>query len=256
VTDFRTSMTTLEIDAPQLRATQLIARPGTLPTVTIPMAGSSFPDVDGIWRHLGEAAEFFGVPMPTVDDLGAAIAAFAERARRGAGPALIAATVTIAETDGASQVLVTGAAVTPLTGEPVRIECGRPMPPPLLATDPWWRRMAARTTSRAEADRCERWLNADGYADGLCDGRPVLGALVLEVDGAVVGVENSEPTSILDQMARCGAITEIDRVDDGPTDAHRVWWLSPRYRIHPVSEIHGRRLPIDPDAVPSFARWS
>jgi hypothetical protein len=256
VTDFRMSMTTQEIDAPQLRATQLIASPGSLPTITVPMSGSSLPDVDGTWRHLSEPAEFFGVRMPGLDDLVAAITAFVTTTSKGASPVLITATVTIAETDDAPHILVTGSAVTPMRGEPVRVDGDLPMPAQPRATDPWWRRMAARTTSRAEADRRERWLNGRGYADGMSDGQPVLGALVFETSGEIVGVENSEPTSILDQLTQCGVIAVIDRVTECPAGADRAWWLSPRYRTHPVAELDGRRWPVGPNAVPTFARWS
>jgi hypothetical protein len=256
VTDFRMSMTTLEIDAPHVRAAQLIARPGTLPTIAIPMTSSSVPDVEGIWRHLGEAAEFFGVRMPGLPDLTAALTAFAATATRGGWPALIAANATIAETDGGPLVLVTGSAVQPMRREPVRIDGSRPMLPAPRPTDPWWRRMAARTTSRAEEDRCERWLNGRGYADGVSEGLPVLGALVFEADGDVVGVENPEPTSILDQLAQCGAIARVERATGWPADADRVWWVSPGYQTRPVAELDGRRWAVVPDAVPPFARWS
>jgi hypothetical protein len=254
VTDFRMSMTTPEIDAPQLRATQLVARPGTLPTITFPVTGSSVPDVEGIWRYLGEPAEFFGVRMPVLDDLAAAIAVFTATLREDA--ALMAANVTIAETDDAPQILVTGSAVQPMGIEPVRVDGGGSMPPARRATDPWWRRMAARTTSRGEADQFERWLNGRGFADGVSDGQPVLGALVFETDGGVVGVENPEPTSILDQLARCGVIAVLDRVAECPAHADRVWWLSPRYQTHPVAELGGRRFTAEPEALPPFARWS
>jgi hypothetical protein len=254
VTDFRMSMTTPEIDPPQLRATQLIARPGTLPTITFPITGSSVPDVEGIWRYLGEPAEFFGVRMPVLDDLAAAISVFTTTLREDV--ALVAASVTIAETDDAPQILVTGSTVQPMGIEPVRVDGGGSMPPARRAADPWWRRMAARTTSRGEADQLERWLNSRSFADGVSDGQPILGALVFETDGEVVGVENPEPTSVLEQLSRCGVIAVLDRVDQCPTHACRAWWLSPRYQTHPVAELDGRRFTVEPEALPPFARWS
>ena len=116
--------------------------------------------------------------------------------------------------------------------------------------------MAARTTSRGELDQRERWLNGRGYADGLAGGQPLLGALVFETAGTVVGVENQEPTSVLDQLARCGAISDVALAPACPPDADRVWWVSPRFETHPVAELDGVRLAVHPGAVPSFARWS
>lgn len=256
VTHFRTSVTALETDTQLLCATQLIARPGTLPTVTIPMAGSRQLDVDSIWRYLCEPAEFFGIPMPGRAELAAALAEAAARIWGGTGPALVAISVTIAEADGASRLLVSGAAVQPLRTEPVLIEGDDSVPQAHRATDPWWRRMAARTTSRGELDQRERWLNRRGYADGLSDGEPMLGALVFETPGGVVGVENPEPTSVLDQLAQCGVLADIRRVCAPPPDAERVWWVSPRYETHPVAELDGARLAVADGAAPSFARWS
>lgn len=249
------STTTLEIDTPQLRATQLIARPGTLPAITIPMTTSSVTDVEGIWRYLSEPAEFFGVPMPALNDLAAAISLFATTFANGPAPVLVAASVTIAERDDTPQIVVTGSTVQPSRTEAVRV-VGLASAPIHRAADPWWRRMAARTTSRAEVDQCERWLNGRGFADGVAEGQPLLGALVFEVGGGVIGVENPEPTSVLDQLAQCGAIATIDRVGECPADADRLWWLSPRYETHPVAELEGTWFTVDPDAVPPFARWS
>lgn len=250
------STTTLEIDTPQLRATQLVARPGAQPSITIPITDSSVPDTGDIWRYLAEPAEFFGVRMPVLADLTAAISVFATTSAVGTGPALVAASVTIAETDGAPQILVTGASVQPIRSEPVLVEGELTARALHRAADPWWRRMAARTTSRGEADQCERWLNGRGLADGLADGLPILGALVFEADGDVVGVENPEPTSVLDQLVHCGALAGIDRVGECRSGAERVWWVSPRYETHPVAELDGIRFTVEPEAVPPFARWS
>lgn len=247
------STTTREIDAPQLRATQLVARPGALPTITIPMARSVVPEVGAIWAYLAEPAEFFGIGMPSLGDLAAAISVFVKTFRN--DTALVATNVTISEVDHAPQILVTGSAVRPLRRDAVYVG-GPPVPPIHRESDPWWRRMAARTTSRAETDQCERWLNGRGLADGVGNGQPLLGALVFEIDGRVVGVENSEPTSILDQLALCGAIAAVDRIAGCPSDADRAWWLSPRYETHPVAELDGTPFAVEPEAVPAFARWS
>jgi hypothetical protein len=254
------STTALGIDAPQVCATELVAHPGTLPTVTIPLVTGSPTEVDVVWRHLREPAEFFGCAMPDAEELAAALSAFSAKAlvlnRMDGEWALIAAAVTIAPSDGKPRVLVTGVASPPLAPEVVRIARDDSTPPAHRSSDPWWRRMAARTTSRGELDQRERWLNGRGYADGLSDGVPILGAMVFEAAGSVVGVENPEPTSILDQLERCGVIADIERVPASPSHAERVWWLSPRYRTHPVAEIDGTRYPTDADALPSFARWS
>ena len=218
------------------------------------MLGSALPDVGAIWAYLAEPADFFGLAMPPLDDLTAAVSAFAATFPEDA--ALVATDVTISEVNRLPEILVTGSAVAPRRGDAVRID-GPRTPPLHQASDPWWRRMAARTTSRGELDQCQRWLNGRGFADGVSKvGRPLLGALVFEYDGAVVGVEDSEPTSVLDQMAQCGAIDEIDRVDECRTIADRVWWVSPRYRTHPVEELDGTAFPVDGDAVPPLARWS
>jgi hypothetical protein len=259
VTHFRTSVTALDADAHQVRATHFITRPGTLPTITIPMAGGRWPDVDGVWSYLREPAEFFGIPMPGPTELTAALSDFAAKVGKDTDPALVAASLVVLDVDGASQIVVSGTAVQPLRPAAVRIACDEAVPHAHRARDPWWRRMAARTTSRGEVDQRERWLNGRGYVDGLSDGEPLLGALVFETPGGAVGAENPEPTSVLDQLARCGVIAPIGRVAAPPADAVRVWWVSPQYETHPVAELAGARFPVDTseaEAVPSFARWS
>lgn len=250
--DFRTSTTALEIDTPQLSATQLVARPGTLPTVTFPVLRGLGPDLDGICGYLREPAEFFGVPMPGRTELRHAL----EMAVAGStDPTPTAVTVTISEADGAPQILVSRSAA-PARPAAVRISGGDPTAPTPHHTDPWWRRMAARTTSRGDVDRFECWLNGRGYADAVVRGVPVLGALVFETGSGAVGVENPEPTSILDQLEQCGALVTVARADVPPVAAERAWWISPRYDMHPVVELDGTALPVLPVAGPTFARWS
>lgn len=252
VTHFRTSVTAPESDAPYVRATQLITRPGTLPAITIPIVNGRWPDVDGIWSYLREPAEFFGIAMPEAAALTVALTDFAATT----DAALSAASVVIVETDGESEVVVTGAAVRPLRATPVRICVDESVPRAHRASDPEWRRMAARTTSRGEVDQLERWLNGRGYVDALSGGEPLLGALVVETPRGVVGVENPEPTSTLDQLAACGATTPIARASQSPADAARAWWVSPTFEIHPVAELAGVHLPSDVEAAPSFVRWT
>jgi len=251
VTHFRTSATALEADAHHVRATQLITRPGTLPAMTIPIADGRWPRTDGIWSHLQEPAEFFGIAMPGLSELTAAFSGFAATVPT----AMVAATVVILETDGGSEVAVTGTVVQPLRSEPVAVVADDSAPPAHRASDPWWRRMAARTTSRAEVDQRERWLNGRGFADALADGVPLLGVLVVQTPHGVVGVENPEPTSVLDQLAECGWTAPVAKAAALPADVLRAWWVSPRFETHPVAELAGVALPTT-EAVPSFARWS
>lgn len=253
---FRTSVTTLEPDSRTLCAAQLIARPGTSPTITIPMVPGRRPDADVVWRHLREPAEFFGIRMPATGDVTAALSAFAAGLPDTTSTPLIATSVTLVEADGDPQILVSGTAVRPLRAEPVRIAGDQSVRHAHRPSDPWWQRMAARTVSRGEVDQCERWLNGRGYADGLSDGEPLLGALVFQTSDGCVGVENAEPTSVLDQLAECGAVASLGRIDAPPADAHRVWWVSPRYETHPVAELDGMAWPVDVETVPSFGRCS
>lgn len=252
VTHFRTSVTAPESDAPYVRATQLITRPGTLPAITIPIATGRWPDVDGIWSYLREPAEFFGIAMPEPAVLAVALTDFAATTEA----ALTAASVVIVETDGESEVVVTGVAVQPLRSTPVRICADDSVPHAHRASDPQWRRMAARTTSRGEVDQRERWLNGRGYADALSGGEPLLGALVVQTQRGVLGVENPEPTSVLDQLTACGATAPTTRAAQPPADAVRAWWVSPTFETHPVAELAGVHLPSDAEAAPSFARWT
>ena len=226
-----------EIDTPLIPLAQVIERLGAQPTTTVPMIAGKVPDVDGIWGYLSEPAEFFGVPMPEREALDAALHRFASAAA-GRGRALIATTVTVLEIDSRPDVVVTGAVVDPMVSTAVRIACCDPGPQVPCATDPLWLRMAARTTSRAAVDQIQRWLNDGGYADGVpAVGAPLLGALVFDTADGLVGIDNPEPTSILDLLDRCGATTGIRRVDARPADAHRAWWISPGFQTHPVASI-------------------
>jgi hypothetical protein len=235
-------------------ASHLVAHQGTSPSVTLPVVGAAVPDVDDLWGHLAEPADFFGVRIPPADALGAALGAFLDS--RGPEPILTAVTVTAVA--GETRYVVTGSAVQPARFEAVRIERCDVDVPLTLPDDPHWRRMAARTTSRADRDRLRDWLEGRGYADavtvlGACT--PFLGALVWERDGETVGLDNPEPTSVLEQMQRCGAIHTVRRVQHVPVAADGVWWLSPDFELHPVSAIGDTTHPIS-GAAPSFARLS
>jgi hypothetical protein len=246
VTDFRMSTTLAlapssahrihEIDTPLVAVTQVIDRLGSQPTITVPMITGEAPDVDGIWRHLNEPAGFFGISMPDRAAVHAALDRFAG-ATVGRDRALIAATVTLLDVDGMPDVVVTGAVVDPVGATAVRIARCDAGPQVPRAIDPPWLRMAARTTSRAAVDQIQRWLAEDGYADGVQEGVPLLGALVFDTAAGLLGIDNREPTSILDQLERAGVTTGIRRAGIQPTGAAHAWWISPSFRTHPVASI-------------------
>jgi hypothetical protein len=240
-----------EIDTPLVPVTQVIARLGSQPTITVPMTAGTLPDVDGIWRHLHEPAQFFGIPMPDQEALHAALGRFAgaTAARDGS---LIAATVTLLDIDGRPDVVVTGAVVDPIRSTAVHIAGCDAGPQMCRGTDPLWLRMAARTTSRAAIDQIQRWLNDGGYADGITAGIPLLGALVFDTAAGLVGIDNPEPTSILDLLDRCGVITGIRRVDARQAGARRAWWISPGFQTHPVASIDDTACDVDPGVRPPF----
>ncbi len=242
-----------EIGHPVFAATQVMAHPGTSPTVSVPVVNGRPPDVDAIWAYLAEPAECFGFAMPAREVFADAIAGFVDAVRSEAGPTIFSLCVTVAEVEGSAQFVITGSEVHFLRSEAVRIdECDVTFPL-TRSTDPRWRRMAARTTSRAEEDSLRRWLEDRGHADGVAGGVPFLGALIFERGADVSGVDNVEPTSVLAQLQDCGAVGPIRRVERHPVDVERVWWISPGYEVHPVAAIGARSYPVEV-AAPSFAR--
>jgi hypothetical protein len=268
VTDFRTSTTALdvvstsmhgigEIGHPVFAATQVMARPGTNPTISVPVVDGRALDVETIWAYLAEPAEFFGFAMPDRDGLSDAIAQFIATVGRSAAAKIFALSITIAELEGSAQFVVAGSEVRFTRSEAVRIDVCDVAFPLTRSADPLWRRMAARTTSRGEADQLRRWLEDRGYVDGLscCPASdvPFLGALVFGRGADVCGVDNAEPTSILTQLQECEAIAPIRRADGCPVDAERVWWISPGYEVHPVAAIGADAYAVD-EAAPSFSR--
>jgi hypothetical protein len=71
------------------------------------------------------------------------------------------------------------------------------------ATDPVWLQMAARDEprrGRSDPAVVERRRLRRRRACGNASGTPLLGALVFETAGTLVGIDNPEPTSILDQL--------------------------------------------------------
>jgi hypothetical protein len=266
VTDFRMSMTALdvvststhgmrEIGRPLLPAMHLVARPGTSPTITLPVPSGHRPDVDALWTFLAEAADFFGTPMPDREAVSAALHPFVARA---AAVPMVALDVTVVELDGSGHCVVTGTEVRPVRTDPVRIDVCDVESPLTRADDPSWRRMAARTTSRGAEDQLRRWLNGRGYADGVSAGAvlgvPFLGALIFQSGDDLCGLDNPEPTSILNQLQQCGAIADVRRTQQCPGDAEHAWWISPRFEIHPVGAVGATQFSVDHGAVPTFAR--
>jgi hypothetical protein len=263
VTDFRMSTTfelaptsahrIHEIDTPLIPATQVIARLGVNPSITMPMVADTMPDVDPIWRYLTEPADFFGVPTANRTALRAALTRFVGQIP---DRALIAATVTLLDVDGRPDFVVTGAAVDPVLPIGVKLagcEDGLPIP---RGTDPDWLRMAARTTSRGALDQLRRWLNDRGFADGVPTstpaGAPLLGVLIFDTAGGLLGIDEPEPTSVLDQLTRCGVIGGVHRVLERPTHADRAWWISPRFQTHPVLSIDDTSFGVDAEVAPPF----
>ena len=246
------------MSGPRISATHLVAHPGASPSVTVPIVdiggivGAAVPDVDEMWAHLAESADFFGLAIPSAAALAEALRVFV--GARVSAPTLTAATVTLVAGEG--RFVVTGTAVRPVRFDAVRIERVDGEIPLTVPEDPHWRRMAARTTSRADRDGLRRWLAERGAADAVCTHGPFvpfLGALIYERDGEALGVENPEPVSLLAQLQRSGAIEGVRRVSVGPAVDGPVWWLSPDYELHPVSAIGDTAHPVS-DGAPSFAR--
>jgi hypothetical protein len=244
-----------EIGSPVLAATHLVNHPGTSPTVTAPMLDGCSPDVGELWTFLAEAADFFGTPIPQVEALSAAVEPFVERV---AGRPMVAVSVTVVELAGLPDFVVTGHEVRPTRSEPVRIDVCDGAFPLTRTTDPLWRRMAARTTSRGGEDQLRRWLNDRGYADGVpvgsVPGIPFLGALIFQRGDDVCGLDNAVPTSVLNQLQQCRAIEDVRRTDACPGDADRAWWISPGYETHPVAAIGATHYTVDAGVIPTFVR--
>ncbi|WP_285033549.1 hypothetical protein [Mycolicibacterium sp. lyk4-40-TYG-92] len=243
MTDFR--MPSPPPDVVAIAPAELVGRLGAYPTVTVPIFQGRTVDTAWLWRHLAEPADYFGLTMPSEADLGAAVARFSEQ--------FVAVTVTV--TDG-GRCVVTATPSQVHAAEPVRI--GRrdsDWTPPAATGEPWLR-MAARTTSLGTVDLLLRRLAEQGCVDGIAPGPDVTpavaGALVLDIGAELVGVENTEPVSILEQLQACGVVRVLARRAAVPVDqVLRAWWISPRYRTHPVAQLGARPVPVDP-AHPPF----
>lgn len=220
------------------------------------MVGTAAPDVDELWAHLAEPAALLGVGMPSPAELAGVLDAFAV-AR---GPVAAITAVTLSVVAGESRFVVTASNSRGYSSVPVRIDRCDVDAPLTVPEDPHWRRMAARTTSRADRDQLARWLAGRGCADAVSTrGAPVpfLGALVFECgagdSAGFVGLENPEPTSVLTQLTQCGVVRGVRRVTDAPVGTGRVWWFSPAFALSPVSAIGGTSYQVSED-VPAFVR--
>lgn len=231
-----------ENDGVRLPVTQLVAHLGTNPTVCVPVRADAQVDAAAIADHLAETAAFFGIAMPAPEVLRAALQ---HRPRSASRPrALDVLTVTLFADGDLTNVVSRWEPVTAWDATPVRI-AGMALPAPVTAI-PQWQRMAARTTSHAEADRAHRWLAHRGFADAIsttaAHAAPVLGALVFETSAGVCGLDG--PAAVLDRLESAGVITPIARVTARPADATAVWWTSPRFETHPVSDLDGTPYPV------------
>ncbi len=235
------------LDVVAIAPAELVGRLGAYPTVTVPIYEGRTVDMARLWQYLAEPTDYFGLTMPARADLDAALASLST------GPGLVAATVTI--TDG-GRCAVTGTPTQVYAPDPVRIGWRDSDWTPPAATDEQWLRLAARTTSLGTVDLLLRRLAEQDCVDGIAPGPdvtpPVAGALVLDVGAELVGVENPEPVSILDQLQACGVARPVARRDVVPVGAvHHAWWISPQYRTQPVAQLGDRTAGVD-SAYPPF----
>ncbi|MUL48075.1 hypothetical protein FZI85_02880 [Mycobacterium sp. CBMA293] len=248
MTDFR--MPSSPLDAVAIAPAELVGRLGAFPTVTVPLYQGRPVDIAWLYNYLTEPAGYFGLIMPSADALGAAVAQFAAQSWRSA---LVAATVTIT---GGGKCTVTGTSSAIYAHDPARIGWYDPAWTAPSASDAHWLRMAARTTSLGTVDLLLRHLAEQGCVDGVLPGSelspPVAGALVLDTGGALIGLDNPEPVSILTQLQGCGVMRPFaSRTSVPAADVRRAWWISPQYRTQPVVQLGDQTVPVDP-AYPSF----
>ena len=235
-----------ESDAPLVSAPALVAALGTHPALTVPLVSGRTPDSDLIWARLDEAARFFGHDIPPATALRDTMAGFLDEATVRHGQVTLAARVMVVDLDGQARFVVSASLIDPVRSAPVAltVTSNREAGPV-----PHWRRMAARTASRAESDLAERELAAGGYADEVgTDGelvhRPRLGALILGTAERAVGIGADR----LDLLRAAGLLDGV-RYSDEPvpmSGTTHAWWVSPRFETHPVSAIGARRLEVAP----------
>ncbi len=245
---------------PLISITTIVANLGGHPVVTFPLIIGENSDVDWVWDYLEEPADFFGIAMPPRDELRSAHERFVASASAGTGRPLLAVTVMLIEAHGRPQFVITGAPARRFDSTPVRIAVDTVVPwPGSHATDPQWRRMAARTTSRGDVDQLRRWLSGNGFVDLVhrreesSIGSPALGALVFDHAGRLTGLDDPYPVSIFGLMEGCGAVragmtrqTELA----GFEQASSTWWISPFFEVHPVEQIGD--VSYETDSPPTF----
>jgi hypothetical protein len=253
-----------QTDDPLISVTTILANLGSHPAVTIPLISGETPDVSWVWDYLDEAADFFGMTMPSRAELRSAWERFAASVPDGPELSLVAVTIMVIHAIGQTQFVITGVPVRRFDPTPVRIAVtrGESWQAP-SATDPSWRRMATRTTSRGEVDQLQRWCTDNGFADlvnrqtvlgASSIGPPALGALAFDHGNRLVGLDNPYPVSILGLLKRHGGaeatIAHADVVDPEPAAA--AWWISPLFAVHPVELIGERRFAVEFGVGPTF----
>lgn len=232
-----------EISAPLVTVAALVSALGTHPALTIPMVCGQDFDVDDLWRRLAEPAEFYGHAVPDVAALRQALRTLLTEAETAHGPVTLAANVMAVEVDGQPQFVVSATVIDPIRSDSVALAA---RPGPVTEVVPTWRRMAARTSSHAEADLLQRDLERDGYVDEVpADtgriGAPRLGALVYDTAQGKFGLGADRLT-----LLSAAGLLEECTVSDDPFElasAHRVWWVSPLFEAHPVTSIGGHHFP-------------
>lgn len=233
-------------DAPLVTAPALVAALGTHPALTVPLVSGRAPAADLIWARLDEAAAFFGIDIPPVTALHDTVAGFLDEAAVRHGRVALAARVMVVELDRQTRFVVSASVIDPVRSEPVVLTVTSD---PDAGAVPHWRRMAARTSSRAEADLAERDLRAGGHVDEVfTDGplvhRPRLGALIIDNPGGAVGLGADRL-----ELLHAAGLLDIARYSDEPvpiSGATHAWWVSPRFETHPVSAIGARRFEVAP----------
>jgi hypothetical protein len=252
-----------QADDPLISVTTIVANLGSHPAVTVPLIAGETLDVNWTWDYLEEPADFFGIAMPPKDELRSACERFAASAATGTGHSLLAVTIMLIEANDRAQFVITGLPTRWFDPTPVRIAVSSDVSwAAPTATDPLWRRMAARTSSKGGVDQLRRWLNGNGFVDLVnrerksSVGPPALGALIFNTGGRLVGLDNPCPVSILGLMARSGAVHA--EMITGQTEfaglepIRSVWWISPLFEVRPVDHIGDVRHGVEFDLPPTF----
>lgn len=224
--------------APLVTAPALVAGLGAHPALTVPLVCGRPTGTAEIWRRLDEAARFFGAEIPPVSALHDALHGFLAEAAARHGQVTVAAQIQLIEVDGQNEFVVAGTVIDATRPEPVALAAQRG---PLQDRTPHWRRMAARTSSRAEARLVEQDLNARGYADvvtvdGALIGNPRLGALIVETADGKTGL-GADVLTLLQAAGLLDAAVPCTDLPLALSGAKRVWWVSPRFETHPVRVI-------------------